>query len=116
MGYYATIGLVLSKDGEQQLKARISSLTKEQADTANSFLKYADQKKTHRKTGAKMFIWNAVKEGDDFSLFFRRVIRSLPYEAYKLLRIGDSLDDNLEEGDFLDDPFYLHIERNLAFE
>ena len=116
MGYYATIGLVLSKDGEQQLKARISSLTKEQATIAHSYMKYVDQKKTHRKTGAKLFIWNAVKEGSDFDLFFGNLVRSLPYDAYKMVRIGDALDDSIEEGDFLDDPFFLHIERNLAFE
>ena len=96
MSYFATIGLVLSQKGEQKLKRRIASLTKEEAAIAHSFLKYADQKKTYRKTDAKLFIWNAVKENPDFDLFFGRLVGSLPYEDYKLMRIGDALDDSME--------------------
>lgn len=116
MSYYATLGLILSKEGDRQLKARLSSLPKKDAAIANALLRYADQRKTHRKTGAKLFIWNTVKEDDDFNKFFGRLIGSLPFDEYRLLRIGDALDDSMEDGGFYDDPFFLHIERNLAFE
>ena len=116
MAYYATIGLVLSKEGDQNLKARIASLSKEQAAVANSFLKYPDHKKTHRKTGARLFLWNSVKEDPDFTLFFDKLIGSLPYDEYRLLRIGDALDDSMEIGDFHDDPFALRVERTLLFD
>ncbi|MBP3730008.1 MAG: hypothetical protein J6I40_00885 [Mailhella sp.] len=116
MSYYVTSGLVLSKDGDQALRARIASLSKDQAAIANSFLKYPDQKKTHRKTGAKLLIWNAAREGPNFDLFFGRLVGLLPYEDYKLLRIGDALDDSMEDGGFFDDPFSLRIERTLLYD
>ncbi|MBP3729927.1 MAG: hypothetical protein J6I40_00480 [Mailhella sp.] len=116
MGYYATIGLVLSKEGDRQLKAGIALLTKEQAAVAQNYLRYPDLKKTHRKTGARLFIWNSVKEGPDFVMFFDKLLRSLPFESYKLIRIGDALDDSMEDGGFYDDPFSLRVERTLLFD
>ncbi|MBP3730871.1 MAG: hypothetical protein J6I40_05295 [Mailhella sp.] len=92
MDYFTTIGLVLSKEGELALRARITSLPKDQAAVAYSYMKYPDQKKTHRKSGAKLMIWNAVRESPDFDLFFGRLIRSLPYDDYNnLIFLGGTL-------------------------
>ncbi len=105
MAYTSTVGLALSAAAAEKLKAKVSALSKEK----RSLLKNADDHRT--KKGIHLYFWNCMAEEE--RRFLKKFLKTLPVAEYHICRVGDDLDDN-EEGGLLEDPFALHLVREVA--
>ena len=103
--YSSTVGLSLTAEAAEKLKAKVAALPKEK----RSFLKNADDHRTKR--GTHLYFWNLVTREEQ--RFLTRFLKGIPEDAFHLCRVGDALTD-AEEGGGLDDPFALHLIREVA--
>ncbi len=69
-----------------------------------------------------LYYWPWIKWYSSFPCveFITRFLRSLDEEEeeelkYRLLTVGESLDDNRDDGDFWETPFELNIVRSISF-
>ena len=105
MTYSSTVGLALTAEAAEKLKAKVAALPKEK----RAFLKNADDHRTKR--GTHLYFWNLVSKEEQ--RFLTRFLKGIPVTAYHMCRVGDDLTD-AEEGGELDDPFALHLIREVA--
>ena len=103
--YSSTIGLSLTAEAAEKLKAKVAALPKEK----RAFLKNADDHRTKR--GTHLYFWNLVTREEQ--RFLARFLKGIPVTEYHMCRVGDDLSD-AEEGGELDDPFALHLIREVA--
>ena len=103
--YSSTVGLVLTAEAAEKLKAKVAAMPKEK----RSFLKNADDHRTKR--GTHLFFWNLVTREEQ--RFLARFLKGIPASEFHLCRVGDDLTD-AEEAGTLEDPFALHLIREVA--
>ena len=103
--YSSTVGLALAAEAAEKLKAKVAALPKEKRE----FLKNADDHRTKR--GTHLYFWNLVTREEQ--RFLARFLKGIPVTEYHMCRVGDDLTD-AEEGGELDDPFALHLIREVA--
>ena len=105
MTYSSTIGLALTAEAAEMLKAKVAALPKEK----RGFLKNADDHRTKR--GTHLYFWNLVSKEEQ--RFLARFLKGIPVTEYHLCRVGDDPTD-AEEAGTLEDPFALHLIREVA--
>ena len=105
MTYSSTVGLALTAEAAEKLKAKVATLPKEK----RSFLKNADDHRTKR--GTHLYFWNLVSKEEQ--RFLSRFLKGIPVTEYHLCRCGDAPVDN-EEGGTLEDPFDLRLRREVT--
>jgi len=103
--YSSTVGLVLTAEAAEKLKAKVAALPKDK----RGFLKNADDHRTRK--GVRLFFWNIVTKEEH--RFLARFLKGIPVTEYHLCRVGDDLTD-AEESGMLEDPFALHLIREVA--
>ena len=103
--YSSTVGMVVTAEVAEKLKAKVAALPKEK----RVFLKNADDHRTKR--GMHLYFWNIVSKEEQ--RFLTRFLKGIPVTEYHMCRVGDALTD-AEEGGELDDPFALHLIREVA--
>ena len=103
--YSSTVGLALAAEAAEKLKAKVAAPPKEK----RAFLKNADDHRTRK--GVRLFFWNIVSKEEQ--RFLTRFLKGIPVTEYHMCRVGDALTD-AEEGGELDDPFALHLIREVA--
>ncbi len=120
MGYYSEVALCIPNE---TYKTMMEHLAKENAETqveVKSLL--ADAEKTE-KDGAVMYYWSWVKWYSSYPCvgFITKFLESVESDEleekleYRLITIGESLDDNNDSGDFWETPFNLDIVRCISF-
>ncbi len=105
MAYTSTVGLVLTANANDKLKANVAKLPK----NVRTLLKNADSHRT--KKGEHLYFWNCVYEEE--RRFLDSFISTLPASEYHLCLVGDDFSDNDEAGDLLD-PFDLRLRREVT--
>ena len=103
--YSSTVGLAVSTEAAEKLKAKVAAMPKEK----RSFLKNADDHRTKR--GTHLFFWNLVSKEEQ--RFLARFLKGIPASEFHLCRVGDDPTD-AEESGMLEDPFALHLIREVA--
>ena len=105
MTYSSTIGLSLTAEAAEKLKAKVAALPKEK----RAFLKNADDHRTKR--GTHLYFWNLVSKEEQ--RFLSRFLKGIPETEYHMCRCGDDVNDNEETGS-LEDPFDLRLRREVT--
>ena len=105
MTYSSTVGLALTAEAAEMLKAKVAALPKEK----RAFLKNADDHRTKR--GTHLYFWNLVSKEEQ--RFLARFLKGIPEDAFRLCRCGDDVNDNEETGS-LEDPFDLRLRREVT--
>ena len=105
MAYTSTVGLALTAEAHEKLKANVAKLPKND----RALLKNADSHRT--KKGEHLYYWNCVYEEE--RSFLEGFVSTLPASEYHLCLVGDDFSDNYEAGDLLD-PFDLRLRREVT--
>ena len=105
MAYTSTVGLALTANANEKLKAQVSKLPKNN----RALLKNADSHRTRK--GEHLYYWNCVYEEE--CRFLDSFISTLPTSDYHLCRVGDDFSDNEESGSLFD-PFDMRLRREVT--
>lgn len=119
MGYRSNVALALTKEAVQKLNVAITKADDEKSNAASQLLANPDKHLCDADTGAELWSWNAVKWYADYPdvAFVENFMAHIAgNENYHFIRIGEDWDDSEVSGYFLDNPFDLHLIREVAFE
>ncbi|MBQ3170574.1 MAG: hypothetical protein IJB53_01430 [Mailhella sp.] len=120
MGYKSDVGVVLSQDGHEALKSLLNTLGRSaDAKALRSFLASAAIRRVETKSKSAVWLWKNVNWNEDVSpcpavFLLAQLLRSLPLEAYRFVRLGEYLDDAEDHGKFQESPFRLRIAREIV--
>ncbi len=119
MGYYSEVALCLPIKAH---KSMLEALEKENAEVQIEVKSLLGDAEKTEKEEATLYYWPWVKWYTSFLCvgFITRFLRTLDEEEeedlqYRLLAVGESLEDNRDDGDFWETPFELDIVRNISF-
>lgn len=119
MGYRSDVALTLTKEAVQKLNMAIANADNEKSKAASQLLANPDKHLCDADTGAELWSWNAGKWYADYPdvAFIENFIANIAGDDnYRFIRIGEDWDDDELEGYFLDNPFDLHLNREISFE
>ena len=113
MSYTSTLGLALTANACETLRASVAALEKDTRKLVQAMLRHADARVTRR--GARCYFWNSVlwSPGDAERVFLEGLVQALDPADYHLCRAGDDAADNEDRGSF-EDPFDLRLRRDVT--
>ena len=118
MGYYSNVGLVLKKDANAILKAKLLLLdcSGRNKYVPNFLLHNPDI--TTAKNGDVLYYWRDVKWYEDFPeiQFIEDNLTDFDSNDYQFIRIGEEETDIERQGDYWDNPFGLRVVRDIEWD
>ena len=121
MGYRSEVCIGLTDPATRLLATILEHLPKDHEthrlieDTASSIkLRDRSHKNTKMDCGTKLY-WDSVKwyEGYECVDFIEEFLSMIPPEDYRLVRLGEEVDDNYESGEYFDSDIY--ISRSISW-
>ena len=119
MGYRSDVALALSKEAVRKLNMAIANADNEKSKAASQLLANPDKHLCDMDTGAELWSWKELKWCADYPdvAFIENFMDNIAEDDnYRFIRIGEDWDDAELEGYFLDNPFALHLCREISFE
>ena len=112
MGYYSDVALVLTREGDEKLREALGSMPHLQ----EFFDKYCLNHETDPETGAVLYYWELIKWYGEDCEQIDNLIGDLDGDWYCFMRVGESVGDCEERGNYYDDHFDLRIETSLQYD
>jgi hypothetical protein len=104
MGYYSEVGLILKKEANEKLLETIKS---ESEYVQELIQNWPDRHEKNEDTGEVLYVWESIKWYGDECEFVDGFLRTLDYEDYLFMRLGEEYGDKDESGDFYESSFSL---------
>ncbi len=114
MGYYSEVALVLSEKGLECIENIIK--VSGYKNDINQLLDDADKKL--ERNGCILYSWTSVKWYNVYPevAFIQHALETqIPQEDFYFVRVGESISDIEELGDFYDNPFSLRPVCEVSF-
>lgn len=119
MGYRSDVALALTKEGVEKLHVAIANVGQEILEELIELFTNPDKHLGDSETGAELWSWKDVKwyaDYADVAFVENFIFNEADPNNYHFIRICEEWDDIEVEGDFLDNPFDLHLIRDIDFE
>lgn len=120
MGYYSDTGLVLTKNGIQELQSRLAdrNLDEKTKKEVEELFNHAEHH-VDPHTQSQAWLWSDIKwySGDPEYFpeidFIDKLLLSLDVNDYRFVRIGEDYDDTEMCGNLEENPFVLELVRGI---
>ena len=121
MGYRSEVCLVLTAEGEQQLRDRIAALpdSDETAIKMRELLdNYPDTSWRDQETGATIYHWESLKWYNTYMevIFLDKFFADADSNDYLFFRIGEDDTDISVRGNYWDNPYAANIYRCIDYQ
>ena len=120
MGYRSDVALCLTENGKKTLDDKLAELEAgtEKTKHIHELLNSPRSKREDSESGAVAWLWDHLKWYADYEdvAFFENLLKSLDYNAYFFIRVGESNDDTEIHGGFWENPFGMCLVRGIAFD
>lgn len=117
MGYYSDVGLAITGHARELLDDAILKI-RDDYKPVTDFLINRSYLKEDKASGAQAYVWEGIKwyeNNDDYPevRFFQNFLKTLDCSDYLFIRIGESFDDVEIDGTWWNNPFGMHIAREI---
>ena len=121
MGYRSNVCLILTAEGEKQLRAKIAELP-DNDDTSIKMKElldnYPDTAWVDKETGSTIYHWEALKWYNEYTevKFMDQFFNEIDSNDYLFLRLGEDYMDIHIKGSFWDNPYRADIYRSIDYQ